>query len=216
VDYEICTVSARTKSAPVGAGPGDRRLARSAATRARVVEAMLTLLEAGEPQPTAPRIAAHAGVSLRSVFQHFEDLEALFAAAADRQTERLAVLLQPLPASGSVAARVDALAAQRARAYEAIAPVRRAALLQEPFSAEIARRLTGLRAGLRADVARLFAAELRRLPVGGRREVAAALAAATSFSTWTVLRRHQQLSVALAQRVVARTLLALLHPPAVG
>lgn len=174
---------------------------------------MLALLEAGESRPTAPRIAAHAGVSLRSVFQHFEDLEALFAAAADRQTERLTALLRPLPASGSLAARVAALAAQRARAYEAIAPVRHAALLQEPFSAEISRRLSGLRAVLRADVARLFAAELRRLPAGARREVAAALAAATSFSTWTTLRRHQQLSVATAQRVVARMLTALLDAP---
>lgn len=213
MDYEICTVSARTKSAAIGTASGDRRLARSAATRAKVVEAMLALLEAGEPQPTAPRIAAHAGVSLRSVFQHFDDLEALFAAAADRQTERLEALLQPLPATGSVAARIAALAAQRARAYEAIAPVRQAALLQEPFSAEISRRLSGLRAVLRADVARLFATELRRLPAGARREVAAALAAATSFSTWTTLRRHQQLSVATAQRVVARMLHALLSSP---
>jgi AcrR family transcriptional regulator len=188
-------------------------LARSAATRAKVVEAMLQLLEAGEPRPTAPRIAALAGVSLRSVFQHFADLEALFAAAADRQTERLAALLQPLPTSGSVAERAAALAAQRARVYEVAAPVRRAALLQEPHSAEIARRLGAFRAAMRNDVARLFTAELRPMPAGARRELVAALAAATSFSMWNTLRSHQGLSAAAARAVVARTLRALLLPP---
>ncbi|MDX2170431.1 MAG: TetR/AcrR family transcriptional regulator [Deltaproteobacteria bacterium] len=201
-------MSARTKSAVPP--PGDRRRARSATTRAKVVEAMLALLEAGEPQPTAPRIAAHAGVSLRSVFQHFDDLEALFAAAAARQGERLTPLVAPLPVAGTVATRAAALAAQRARVYEAIAPVRRAALLQEPHSRAIARHLDAFRAAMRDDVARLFAAELQRLPAAERREVHAGLAVAVSFSTWNSLRRHQGLGVGAARGVVARTLRALL------
>ena len=36
--------------------------------------ALLDLLEAGEMRPTAAQIAQRAGVSLRSVFQHFESL----------------------------------------------------------------------------------------------------------------------------------------------
>jgi AcrR family transcriptional regulator len=47
-------------------------------------------LSIGAPAPSAARIAARAGVSLRSVFQHFNDVESLFAAAASRQAERLA------------------------------------------------------------------------------------------------------------------------------
>jgi len=200
-------VSARIET---GAAAGDRRLARSAATRAAVVEAMLRLIESGDLQPTASCIAARAGVSLRSVFQHFPDLETLFAAVADRQTARLDPLLRRLAVEGPLALRVAAVAAQRARVYEAVTPVRRAALLMEPFSHEIARRLTGFRRLMRDEAARVFAAELATRPAAERRELLAALAAASSFSAWHMLRRHQGLGVSAAERVVARTLHALL------
>ncbi|MEO8601754.1 MAG: TetR/AcrR family transcriptional regulator [bacterium] len=199
-------MSAITKIRP----PTDRRLARSAATRTAVVEAMLGLIEAGDLRPTAPRIAARAGVSLRSVFQHFADLDALFAAAADRQTARFTPLLRALPVSGSLAQRVAAAAAQRAAVYEAVMPVRRAALLMEPFSSEIASRLNGFRGLMRRELARVFAAELAACNAAERRELLAALASAGGFSAWFALRRHQGLGVVASRRVLARTFGALL------
>ena len=66
----------------------DGRIARGARARAAIVDALLALIEAGELRPSAARIAERAGVSLRSVFQHFKDVESLFAAMADRQRER--------------------------------------------------------------------------------------------------------------------------------
>src|SRR4029450_8701570 len=70
----------------------DGRLARGERARAAIVDALLVLIESGELRPSAARIAQRAGVSLRSVFQHFSDVESLFAAAASRQTERLSPL----------------------------------------------------------------------------------------------------------------------------
>ncbi len=194
--------------------PEDRRLARSAATRAAVVEALLALLEAGDAQPSMPRIAAHAGVSLRSVFQHFADREALYAAAAERQQLRIAAFSPPLATAAPLAARVAALAAQRARVFEMIAPVRRAALLLAPFSPAIARRLTALRAAQRAEVLRLFAAELRGMEASLRRARTAALLTVCGFSSWQVLRAHQGLGARAARRAVEVAVLALLAPPA--
>ena len=188
----------------------DRRLARSAATRAAVVEALLALLEAGDAQPSMPRIAARAGVSVRSVFQHFADREALYAAAADRQTARIAGLTAPLDSGGPLAIRAAALAAQRARVFALIAPVRRAALLIAPVSPAIAVRLAAIRAAQRREVAQLFAVELRRLSPARRRRRAAAAAALSGFSTWHVLRAQQGLGTAAAQRAVAEALVALL------
>ena len=192
--------------------PADRRLARSAATRTAVVDALLGLIESGDLRPTAPRIAARAGVSLRSVFQHFADLEALFAAAADRQTEKIRSLGRRLEPSGPLARRVTAFVVQRRRILEAIAPVRRAALLMEPFSAEIQTRLAQARRLGRVELERVFAPELAVRRGAARTEVLAALAAASSFSAWEALRTHQRLSVARAQRVMAVTLRALLEP----
>lgn len=188
----------------------DGRLARAARSRRAVVDALLDLLEDGDLRPTAARIAERAGVALRSVFQHFADLEALFGAAAERQMERLAGLLGDLPADGPLAERLEAFVQQRARLLEAIAPVRRAALLREPFSPAIATRLQLMRQLKRAEVERTFAAELERRERAERQDLLDALAAVSSWPTWESLRRHQRLSVERARRVMARTLAALL------
>lgn len=188
----------------------DGRLARSERSRQAVVTALLDLLEEGELRPTAAQIAQRAGVSLRSVFQHFESIETLFAAAADLQMERLAPLLVPIPPTGDVHERLTMLVARRSRLLEAVTPVRRASLRVEPFSAEVRSRLEQGRAWARQEVERLFAPELDRLPAAERREVAAALGCAASWSAWEHLRRHQKLTVERARRVMRRTLAALL------
>ena len=106
----------------------DGRIARGARARTAIVDALLALIEAGELRPSAARIAERAGVSLRSVFQHFKDVESLFAAMADRQRERLAPFLDSVPDEGPLEGRLDAFVAARTRLLESIAPVRRAAL----------------------------------------------------------------------------------------
>src|SRR5690606_26594946 len=125
-----------TPAAGDGAGDGDGRrdgrAGRAARTRAAVVDALLTLNDRGVLRPTARDIAAEAGVSLRSLYVHFDDLEALFVAAAQRQSERLAAALPPAVTEGSLAERLDAFLARRTRAHEVGAGVRKAALLQAP------------------------------------------------------------------------------------
>src|SRR5215210_6885295 len=80
------------------ATPGvDGRTARAERTRAALAEALLSLLEEGDLRPTAASIAARAGVSERTLFQHFPEREALFHAAALAQAERIAPLLRELP-----------------------------------------------------------------------------------------------------------------------
>ena len=171
---------------------------------------MLCLIDDGDLRPTAPRIAARAGVSLRSIFQHFSDLEALFAAAAKRELERLSALVGPLPLAACLDDRLDAFVAQRARVLEAVTPVRRASLLQEPSSAELRSSRVGLLALARAEVAEVFGRELESRPRADRTELLDALDAASSWQTWEALRAHQGLSPPRARRVMRRMLSALL------
>ncbi|HZR85099.1 MAG TPA: TetR/AcrR family transcriptional regulator [Candidatus Binatia bacterium] len=184
----------------------DGRLARSERSRRAVVDAMLDLIESGDERPTAARIAERAGVSLRSVFQHFENLEVLLATAADRQFARLRPLLKPIDLDGTRADRLRIFAARRARLLESLAPVRRAALREEARSPVIAHRLRRFRELGRLEVERVFARELAALGEVDRRDAVSSLAAAASFSTWDELRRHQELSPARARRVLARML----------
>lgn len=190
--------------------PTDGRAARARRTRDAVVDAILALIEEGDLRPTAQRVAERAGVSLRTVFQHFEDLDGLHAAAADRQVQRVFALARPVPRGGPLAPRLDAFVAQRARLLEAISPVRRSAVLLEPWAPEIHARLRAVRALGRREVERVFEPELAPRPPAARRELLEAMTVAASWSAWEALRAHQGLSPVQARRVMARTLRALL------
>jgi AcrR family transcriptional regulator len=191
----------------------DGRLARGERARAAVADALLALVEEGDLQPTAPRIAERAGVSLRLVFHHFRDLEDLFAVTAERQIARIFPLLRPVSAAGPLAPRLAAFVAERSRLLEMIAPVRRAALLRAPFSTEVSARLAMSRKLKRDELERVFATELSSLPPAERAEVSVALAVAGSFSAWEELRKNQGLTVEQARAVTTRTMRALLSRP---
>jgi TetR/AcrR family transcriptional regulator, regulator of autoinduction and epiphytic fitness len=182
----------------------DGRVARGALNRQAVVEAFLDLVQEGDLRPTAQRVAQRAGVSLRSVFHHFEDMEGLLASAADVHVAQHP--LRPLPSTGPLAGRIDAFVDQRVEIAEQVLPVYRAALLAEPFSPVVAGRLASATDAMRGQLRRAFAGELRH--VGDDR--LEALDLLTGFDGWARLRLRQRLSVARAKRVMREALAALL------
>jgi TetR/AcrR family transcriptional regulator of autoinduction and epiphytic fitness len=193
----------------------DGRADRAVRTRCAVVEAQLSLIEAGELRPTARQIAGQAGVSLRSVFQHFEDLDAIVMAVAQRQFERYGHLVETRPAKGPLTDRLESFVLRRSKLLEGITPVRRSALVSEPFSPQLAKKLDWARRGFRSDVAAAFDPELDRVTHGERREFLAALDTATCWEAWENLRRRNGLSVGAASRAMKRTLQALIADTAV-
>jgi TetR/AcrR family transcriptional regulator, regulator of autoinduction and epiphytic fitness len=190
----------------------DGRAARARRTRTAIVDAVLALLEEGDLSPSAERIAARAEVSERSIFAHFGRRESLLQAVSMRQAERIAALVRHLPDAGPFEDRLAAFVDQRARVLEFITPTRRSGLLIEHESPAIRRNLDAMRAVKRAEVERVFAAELDARPPRERRRLAAALAAASAWNTWESLRAHQGLSPPEAAEVMAETMRALLCP----
>ena len=80
----------------------DRRAPHPAArTRTAVVDALLTLNARGHLRPTARDIAAEAGVSLRSVYVHFDDLEALFVESSPPPRRAAGRTLPPIVDEGT-------------------------------------------------------------------------------------------------------------------
>lgn len=171
---------------------------------------MLDCLEAGILRPGAKEVAERAGVSTRAVFRHFDNMEALHEEVAELQTERILRQLPPLQPRGSLDERIDALVDHSARLHELIAPIRRSALLTEPFSKVVRERHTWMRGVVRREVRTVFARELAALPEAERRDRVAALRALLSFGYWDELRRHERLSVAAASRALCGALRALL------
>lgn len=191
--------------------PADGRAARGHRARAAVAAAMLDLLNDGVIKPTAAQIAARAGVSLRLVFHHFGDMEAILADAADLQFERLRPLLRSVSSSLALDRRIAEFVRIHAELHETVSPVRRASIRLEPFSPVIAERLGGARALLRKESEIVFRNELRALEPAQRRDALAALEAISSWETWEVMRMQQALSPAQARKAIAHAIAAVLR-----
>src|SRR3954468_19451089 len=101
----------------------DGRSARADRTHRALMEAMLALLDGGDLRPTSAAIAERAGVSERTLFQHFPDREALFRGAALPKAGRIGPLVEPLPGpEAPTDERLRAFVAQRALVLERVSP----------------------------------------------------------------------------------------------
>jgi TetR/AcrR family transcriptional regulator of autoinduction and epiphytic fitness len=194
-----------------GAKQTDGRKIRAERTRKALVDALLGLLDEGNLTTTAAAIAERAGVSERSLFQHFSDREALFEAVAREQYERVMPTLHPIDATLPLDERIEQFTRQRARLYERIGGLRRAALLIEHESPAVSGWLTAVRRAKAAETERVFHRELEAIPPDEREPVGAALVAACSWSTWESLRTHQRLGVSRARAAMAAAIAALLR-----
>jgi TetR/AcrR family transcriptional regulator, regulator of autoinduction and epiphytic fitness len=193
-------------------GQRDGRTVRAERTRQALVDALLALLYEGQVQPTAERISARAGVSERSLFQHFADREALYQAVAVQQYERIVPTLDPIDVSLPLEERIEAFVSQRGRLLETVTPVRRAALLLEPESDVVSGWLQSTRRQKAREVERVFRPELEKVEQKERGVLLAALVAASAWTAWEGLRAHQRLSEDRSRAAMRATLRALLAP----
>lgn len=190
----------------------DGRHARSQRTRAAVAEAMLDCLQAGLLRPSAAEVAERAGVSKRAVFRHFDNMEALLQEIATLQTARVIAQLPRVATDGPLDVRIASLVRNSAERNEIIAPVRRAALLMEPFSEVIQHGHKEVRDQVRRQVRVVFADELAALEEADRRARVATLRALLSFHYWDELRRRERLSSGAARRLLEDAIRTLLQP----
>ncbi|BCY14907.1 TetR/AcrR family transcriptional regulator [Actinoplanes sp. L3-i22] len=183
----------------------DGRTARSERTRNAIVDAHLRLIAEGDLRPTADRIAKLAGVSLRALWSHFADMEALMAASGQRVLEQRDVSYQPIAPDLPLAERIESFCRQRARMLEEIAPAARASALKEPFSSALQRYRRVHVARVRDELTSTFAEE-----IGADEELLNALTAISLWPTWSTWREAMDLPVEVAQAALARGVRALL------
>ncbi|GLY22830.1 TetR/AcrR family transcriptional regulator [Micromonospora sp. NBRC 101691] len=194
-------------------GRVDGRTARAERTRAAIVEAHLALISEGDLRPTGERIAERAGISLRTLWTNFKDMETLFEASGEEVLRQQDAAYRPIPSTLPLAKRVDAFCRQRARLLQLIAPSARAAQMREPVSEQLHRNRLKHVDRVRDEVGQLFAAELAQAGPG-REQLVHALVAASMWPAWSMLRDGLGLGVDQARAVMARTVAALLADPA--
>jgi AcrR family transcriptional regulator len=183
----------------------DGRTARSERTRNAIVDAHVALITDGDLRPTADRIAKEAGVSLRALWSHFADMEALFAASGQRILERRDATFEPISADLPLAQRISAYCRQRARLSESIAPAARAAALKEPFSPALQRYRKLHVERVRDEVRALFSTE-----IADDTGLLDAITAVSMWNTWDTMRTPMELTPDRAAATLERLITALL------
>ena len=133
----------------------DGRRQRRARNRDAVVDALLAIVADGDLAPNAEAVAARAGLSSRSLFRYFDDVDDLCRAAIARQHERVATLLErPVDVDGGVASRARDAVTHRVDLFDAMGDVGRLARLRAPFQPLIADQLAAIRRLLRERMRR--------------------------------------------------------------
>ncbi len=187
----------------------DGRRARGLRTRDAIISALLDLVAGGDVAPTAQRIADRAGVSVRSVYQHFADVEGLYADAAERTYEWVRETSKSIDTSLPVPKRVDVYSESRANTLESLLAFHRAVRLMEPTSDRVRAYRLAMEKWEKERVGKVFAPELRAMDASQRSAALAGIDVLASADSWDHLRRNG-LSARVARQVLRSGILCLL------
>lgn len=200
-------------SPPAASAPADGRNLRRDRNRDAVVSALLDLYRDGNLAPSAEQIAERAGISARSLFRYFDNVDDMVRTAIGRQQEHLAPLYavdaspdQPLHE------RVERFVAARVRLIEGMGEVGRVARSLATRQPLILAELARIRGTLRRQLAGLFAPELDALAADERATTLAAADVVASWESFDLMRYDQGLGRDDAAAAMHSALLRLLGP----
>lgn len=167
----------------------DGRRLRSDRSRQVIVEAMLQLINQGNLVPTAQQIADHAKVGIRSVFRHFEDMEAIFATGDQIWREGFIGKASSVDPALPLRERIVWGVNEIQKLYENNSNIMKSTATRRWRSAFLNQNYAKYQNKMRSDIARALP-EISRLSQS-RQE---AIFAIMSFEYWDRLRDHQSLS----------------------
>ncbi len=190
----------------------DGRSLRRERNREAVIVALLELIREGDLDPATTDIADRAGVSHRSVFRYFDDLNDLVRQAIDHEIAA-AVPLSTMPnlGEGPLAQRIDSLIESRMRVYghvHQVAQVARARALSIPAVNE---GMKGVSRIFREQLAEHFAAELAHLDPVQRDDLLDAVQVAINLESYDYSRNRlgrDDAAICRSWRVALTALLA--------
>jgi AcrR family transcriptional regulator len=168
---------------------------RVARTREAIIAATLSLATEGEVAPIVRDIAALAGVSARTVFQHFADTTELYVAVLNRM---LGAMVADLPESDptlSLDRRIDAMIDNRAAHFEKLVAMWPFVQALQQRSTDAAERLLYMYSASRIHLSRWFDTELAELSDPARERTLNALSMLLAPEGWIVLRHRLGLGV---------------------
>lgn len=194
----------------------DGRIARGLRTRESILLAYESIIVRATVPPTGAELAARAGVSARSVFTHFGDMDSVHAAAARRAFDWVVETHSEISLDLSLDERLALFSVRQAEILERTAPLYRMFRVirhgaRRRASPPVEEILGGVDQLLRRYVEFVFGRELEGCAGSNREVLMEALVVTSSWNLWEGLRGAQSLSSARASEIMARILASLLH-----
>ncbi len=189
----------------------DGRRQRSSRSRRQIIEALFELMRDDEMTPTAVAVAERAGVGLRTVFRHFEDMESIF----EEMTEELKAVTMPKVVAPFEASdwrdQLMELVDRNAELWEDVFPMQVALVIRRFQSDFLAKQY-------QSEVQLLRSALKSFLPkdIVENRPLFAAIEVNFTFATWRRLREDQGLSVEASKETLKLIMRALIAESKIG
>jgi len=168
---------------------------RVARTRDAIVGSALALALAGEVAPIVRDIAKMAGVSARTVFQHFADTAELYVAVLTRVMTGMLGDAPAVDHAMSLDQRLSVLIEQHAQRGERLLPMWTFVETLQRRSTEASDMMTQMYDANRTLLSTWFERELAALPGESRERTLNALSMAMAPESWVVLRLRLGLGV---------------------
>ena len=177
-------------NAALGVEHVDGRSLRRSRNRTAVIAALLDIIREGNLCPSASEIADRAGVSHRSIFRYFDDLDDLRQTAIDQafsEARPLAVI--PDIGTGSLEERIAAIVDARITLYESVDGTMQLARTRAAAMPSIDEGIAEIAQAFRVQVAQHFAEELAPKDEAERDLLVDAVVVLTSYDSYTIHRR---------------------------
>ncbi len=192
--------------------PFDGRRLRSERTKQLVMEAYIELLREKPEIPTAAQIAARAGISTRSIFERFVDLQGLSLATVDYAFAMGEAQAVARHTDGDRPTRIRSHVETRAHTCERWLPVWRVVIANQGRLGELSGRVRFIRQAIVKRLELMYRPELEGLSAVQRRDLLIALESLVDFESWGRMRELHGLSFDEAASLWMRTIDRLLPP----
>lgn len=185
----------------------DGRSLRRERNRQDIVNALLGLIENGETEISAALIASKAGLSERSIFRYFDDVNDLYRSVCDLAfSKEIEYALIDDAGVGSLDTKIENFVNQRVRIYtmnEKIAPAARSFAFKNPI---IKNQLVVGRKLLRNQIITHFSEELSAFDKQQQQVAVAIIDSLTTFEYYDMMRSDQKMSVQAIKSVLAESI----------
>jgi AcrR family transcriptional regulator len=168
----------------------DGRTLRRTRNRTAVIAALLEIIREGNLRPGASEIADRAGVSHRSIFRYFDDLDDLVRTAIDHAFEQAGPMASiPDIGSGSLDERLANFVDARLALFESVDGTMQLARMRAPSIPSIDEGIAEIAALFKAQIAEHFARELAPVGDDDRDLLIDGVLVLTSYDSFTIHRR---------------------------